>query len=218
PRKADPTRRDFILGAVAGAVTVPLIKSPWRPRRVSKDLIRPPGALAEQEFLSRCVRCAACMRACPTNVLQPALTEAGLDGFWSPVMKFRFGYCQYGCTICSQVCPTGAIQQLPLEEKKKWRLGNAFFDKNRCLPYSLGRECTVCEEHCPTAPKAILTTMKKVECPDGSTGTVHMPQVVAERCIGCGICENVCPIVDEAGIRVTSAGESRSEENQFLAK
>ena len=105
-------------------------------RNLNPAFIRPPGALAEEDFLSKCIRCGECMKVCPTNAIQPALLESGVEGMWSPLLKMRLGYCEYKCTMCSQVCPTGAIRKLPLAEKQKTRLGLAAVDKNRCLPYA----------------------------------------------------------------------------------
>ena len=58
---------------------------------------------------ARCIRCGACMKVCPTNVINPTLTEAGMAGFWTPHLIMTQGYCEYTCTLCGSVCPTGAI-------------------------------------------------------------------------------------------------------------
>jgi len=93
------------------------------------------------------------MKAYPTNVINPALTEAGLGGFWTPTLIMTLGYCEYTCTLC----PTGAIQKLGVKEKIKTsvRIGSAYIDRGRCLPWNKNSSCIVCEEHCPTSPKAI---------------------------------------------------------------
>src|SRR5581483_5864646 len=109
----------------------------------------------EDEFLTKCIRCGACMKVCPTNAIQPAVLEGGLAGLWAPVLKMKLGYCDYECNLCSQVCPTHAIELLTLEQKQQIRIGTAFFDRNRCLPWVSARTCIVCEEHCPTPRKAI---------------------------------------------------------------
>ena len=93
------------------------------------DLVRPPGALPERAFLQRCVQCGACMRACPTNALQPCALEAGVEGLWTPRIIAKVGYCEYNCNLCGQVCPTGAIQLLPIDAKKETKIGLAVFDK-----------------------------------------------------------------------------------------
>ena len=69
-----------------------------------------------------CIRCGACVKVCPTNVLQPA-SSMGLEGAWTPVLVPRLGYCDYSCNACGQVCPTGAIPALTLEEKRTRVLG-----------------------------------------------------------------------------------------------
>lgn len=165
----EPTRRGFVVSLAAGALSAPL----WTIGGLAETgknplLIRPPGSLDEARFLSRCIRCGQCMRVCPTNVIQPALGEAGLEGLWTPVLNYRLGTsgCQVQCVACGHVCPTAAIRPLSLDEKQgrgayaakgPLRLGTAFFDRSRCLPWALERPCLVCQELCPVSPKAIFT-------------------------------------------------------------
>jgi ferredoxin len=156
------------------------------------------------------------MRVCITNGLQPTLMEAGLEGTWSPILVPRIGYCEYSCTLCGQVCPTGAIERLELAPKRKTVIGLAFIDKNRCLPHAMNVNCAVCEEQCPTPKKAIV--FKDTESFDakGNRFTLKLPVVVPELCIGCGICENKCPVSDEPAIYVTSINESRAPSRSLL--
>jgi ferredoxin len=132
------------------------------------SLIRPPGALDEARFLARCIRCGQCMRICPGNIIQPALLEAGVQGLWTPAVNYRIGRsgCQPNCIACGQVCPTAAIRPLSLDEKQGQgdfaaqgpiRMGTAFVDRGRCLPWAMDRPCLVCHELCPVSPKAIFT-------------------------------------------------------------
>jgi ferredoxin len=179
-------------------------------------LVRPPGSLEEKEFLKRCVKCGECMKVCITNGLQPTLLEAGLEGIWSPLLVPRIGYCEYRCTLCGQVCPTGAIKRLTLPEKAKTKIGLAMIDKGRCLPWAHARPCIVCEEVCPTPKKAIWFEEVTVRNRAGKPVRVMQPHVDLELCIGCGICETKCPVLGRPAIYVTSIGESRSKENQLL--
>ena len=132
------------------------------------SLIRPPGALDEERFLARCLRCGQCMRICPGNIIQPALLEAGVQGLWTPTVNYRIGLsgCLVNCIACGQVCPTASIRPLSLEEKQGLgefaaqgpiRMGTAFVDRGRCLPWAMDRPCLVCHELCPVSPKAIFT-------------------------------------------------------------
>ena len=175
-----------------------------------------PGALGEEEFLSKCIRCGECMKVCPTNAIHPAALEAGLEGMWSPVMKMTIGYCEYECTLCTEVCPTGAIRPLTVAEKQKIKIGLAYIDRNRCLPYACARTCIVCEEHCPTPKKAIWFEEAQVTTDTGEKVTVKQPHVNLELCIGCGICTNKCVIKGQPAILVSSVGESRNPENGVL--
>ena len=185
-------------------------------RSFNPRLIRPPGALPEGDFLARCIRCGECMKVCPTNGIHPTLLEAGLEGLWSPVMKMKIGYCEYECTLCTQVCPTDAIKKLAVEAKQQVKIGLAFVDKNRCLPYAFARSCIVCEEHCPTPKKAIWFEEVEVMNRQGQVAKVKQPHVDPELCNGCGICENKCPVADQGAVYVTSVGETRNSRNQIL--
>jgi MauM/NapG family ferredoxin protein len=210
------SRRRLLLTTGVTLVAAPFFKITPAGKRADAKLIRPPGALPEPQFLDRCVKCGECMKACPTNALQPALGEAGPEGLWTPVLVPRLGYCEYYCSLCSQVCPTGAIKKLKIEDKVKVVIGSAWVNKSRCLPYVLGRPCIVCEEHCPTSPKAIKLIKTETKKPDGSVLTPLAPVIDLDLCIGCGICENKCPVVDDPAVYCTSAGETRSETNRLL--
>ncbi len=226
---ADIPRRKVVMGALAGVLFFPFARtSGSSTRNFSSQVIRPPGAVEELAFLSRCIQCDQCIRVCPTNVLQPAWFEAGLEGLWSPILNFRMGHCQLHCTACGHVCPTGAIEAISVEGKLGLgeaaaqgpvRIGTAHIDVGRCLPHSKNVACVVCQEVCPTSPKAIYTEPRRggtgvpVEPrePDASTTELKVPWVDASLCIGCGICEKQCPVVgDRRAIYVTADGETRS--------
>jgi polyferredoxin len=231
-RTPDLRRRTVMATAAAGAVAVPALRiGTWPDKAYSEKVIRPPGAVEEREFLERCVRCGECMKVCPNNALHPALLEAGPEGLWTPILIPRIGYCEFSCVLCGQVCPTGAIRKI--DERTKMgvgrppvRLGTAMYDLGRCLPWAMSTPCIVCEEFCPTSPKAIWT--EEVELPkrdnkyDGQgaaqmlTVKVKRPHVDPSLCVGCGACEKVCPVVDKPAVYVTSAGESRSRTNVIL--
>lgn len=220
-------RRKVLTGLAAGAVVVPLLRStPGYAVERHERLLRPPGALDEEYFLARCIRCGECMKVCPNNALHPALNEAGLEGLWTPVMIPRIGYCESSCVLCSQVCPTGAIWEITAKEKgwetrvggdaKPISLGTAFLDRGRCLPWAMATPCIVCEEWCPTSPKAIYLQPAEVAGAEGHLQPVKQPFIDPHRCVGCGACEYACPVQDRPAVYVTSIGESRSRTNQIL--
>ncbi|MCP4718100.1 MAG: 4Fe-4S dicluster domain-containing protein [Desulfobacteraceae bacterium] len=201
PQPVDISRRWLVTAGLAGICLPVLTRTNALYIMPENDIIRPPGAMDEPDFLATCVRCGECMKVCITNGLQP-LFENGLESLFTPGLVPRLGYCEFNCTLCSQVCPTHAIEALNKEKKHAFVMGKAWFDKNRCLPYSEKISCIVCEEHCPVHDKAILFDEVKIAGPRGETSLLKQPRVVAERCIGCGICEHVCPVPGEAAIRV----------------
>jgi polyferredoxin/formate hydrogenlyase subunit 6/NADH:ubiquinone oxidoreductase subunit I len=201
----DLSRRQALGALATGAAGVVLLGTDLRLRQDNPWRIRPPGVSDENVFLSTCLRCSQCMKICPTTALQPALSEAGLAGLWTPLVVPRVGYCDYGCTACGQVCPSGAIPKLALEEKRLEVIGKASINRNRCLPWASGVPCIVCEEMCPTPQKSIRLEEAEVIDSSGQTSTVQRPSVMRDLCIGCGICEHNCPLEGEAAIRVYNA-------------
>jgi polyferredoxin len=217
--QADIGKRAVLTGLAAGISFPFLARLDGRIDKVSDPrLIRPPGALAETQFLELCQRCGLCMKACPTNVINPALAEAGIAGFWTPRLIMTLGYCEYTCTLCGSVCPTGAIREITAREKVEQpiKIGSAYIDRGRCLPWSGNAPCIVCQEVCPTSPKAIFLKEDVVVTADKKTLKVQLPYVDLKRCVGCGICENKCPVRGLPAIRTIAAGESRSLRNQIL--
>jgi MauM/NapG family ferredoxin protein len=218
----DLPRRQLVGAALAGAALLPLMRA--SSSEASPEAIRPPGALPEAEFLGRCIRCGACVNACPTSALQPSVTTAGLQGLYTPVLVPRHGWCEPSCTRCGQVCPTGAIAPLT-PESKGWsrgagsatrvKIGTAFFDWGRCLPWAMATPCVVCEEVCPTSPKAIRLEPVDAVRADGSAVRVQRPRLDPDRCTGCGLCEAKCPVAFPSAVRVTRAGESRDPKSAF---
>ena len=165
----DLARRQFLTATISGAAVIPMLRvsgslgSNWNPA-----VVRPPGALPENEFLSRCIKCGQCMRICPTNVIHPAGLEGGFEGLWTPALNFRIGTsgCQFNCIACGHLCPSAAIRPISLDERLgrnrfadqgPIKIGTAFIDRGRCLPWAMDRPCIVCQENCPVSPKAITT-------------------------------------------------------------
>jgi MauM/NapG family ferredoxin protein len=224
PAPAHDLGRRYLIGTVlSGFVLAPLLRATGGGRDAARPrLLRPPGALPENEFLQRCIKCSLCQQACPTGALQPAVAQAGVEGFWSPVLVPRRGWCEFACTRCGEVCPTGAITRLSAARKTGYdgrppvSIGTAFVDRGRCLPWAMGTPCIVCEEVCPTDPKAIWFEVVEERGRHGELRRLQRPLVEAARCVGCGICENKCPVGAEAAIRISSVGETRDPLNRML--
>ncbi|MGB6064943.1 MAG: 4Fe-4S binding protein [Desulfomonilaceae bacterium] len=213
----DPTRRSVVLALGSGLISAGLlhtgIKQP-RPQSkerglVDADLIRPPGALPESDFLTRCVRCGECMKACATNTLQPTWLKAGLEGIFTPIMIPRLAACSQTCNLCGQVCPTGAIRDLPLIEKKHAKVGTAWIVRQNCLVWEQDRKCLVCDEVCP------YNAISFQPAPGLKNAA---PVVIENKCSGCGLCENKCPVQGAAAIRVNIIGEIRLASGSYIEK
>ncbi|MFO8083231.1 MAG: 4Fe-4S binding protein [Desulfobacterales bacterium] len=165
----DITRRGLVVSIAVGLFIPPMLRlSGGVSQNWDSAMVRPPGSVVEEEFLKRCIKCGQCMRICPTNVIQPAGLETGLEALWTPSLNFRVGTsgCQHNCIACGNICPTAAIRPITLDERMgtgmyenrgPLRIGMAFVDHGRCLPWAMGLPCIVCQENCPVSPKAIFT-------------------------------------------------------------
>jgi len=149
-----PSRRALLASMGAGLLAGGLLRLERLLRQKPARLLRPPGA-REEALLAQCVRCGACVAACPTGVLRPALFEAGVEGLGTPLFLPRQGYCRYTCHACGQACPSGAVPALSLEEKQVQVIGIARVDPARCLVWKENRRCTVCRDTCPLPGPAL---------------------------------------------------------------
>ncbi len=166
----DMTRRGLILSSLSGLLAIQILPlSTGTAATKDNSMVRPPGSLPEEEFLQRCIRCGQCMRICPTNIIVPSGIFGGAENLWTPVLNFTDGTsgCQLNCTACGHICPTSAIRHISLSEKLgidefaekgPIRIGSAYVDRSRCLPWAMQKPCIVCQENCPVTPKAIYVT------------------------------------------------------------
>jgi len=152
---------------------------------IRKNTVSPPGSVGVKRFNSLCTACGLCISACPTNVLQPSLDEYGVYGLMQPFMDYAHsGFCNFDCNRCGEICPTGAILPLSIEDKQTTQLGKAIFVRDNCVVYRDETACGACSEHCPT---------KAVDMVPYKNGLV-IPEVNQDICIGCGACEHPCPV------------------------
>ncbi|RPJ04644.1 MAG: 4Fe-4S binding protein [Deltaproteobacteria bacterium] len=188
--------RRYVLGSFAFGLTSSLVikTNPLQSEsgQVNDRLIRPPGSLPEEQFVSVCTGCGECLKVCPNNALQSTFLEAGLAGLYTPRLVPRIGYCEEFCNFCGRVCPTEAIRPITIEEKRLIQVGVAHINKTRCIAWDTDKVCLVCNEQC--SYQAIIGDDKK------------RPSVKEEKCTGCGICENKCPVDGESAIIVHSSG------------
>jgi len=204
--RVDLSRRGFLYSFTGGLTAAFLIdRTPFTPVQGKHQLVRPPGALPEDEFLRTCIRCGECMKSCVTNTLQPCFWESGLSGLWTPQMDLRFAACEQNCNICGKVCPTQAIRSLPLDEKTHAKVGTAILLKERCLVWAQDKLCLICDEICPYNAIVFRTI-------DG----YRRPVVIASKCNGCGFCEARCPVGGTSAIVVVPDGEIRLKEGSYI--
>jgi ferredoxin len=206
----DIQRRQFASTVAAGILAVPFARTVLH-TRLHGRLIRPPGSVPEPAFLNTCLRCGLCMKACPTNGLQPCVLEAGLNGVWTPRLVPRIGGCEKNCNLCGQVCPTSAIRRLPLEEKTYVKMGTAVIDRSRCIAWEQDKVCLICDEACPfNAINSLSETLRDT--------TLLRPFVDERLCTGCGLCEARCPIEGPAAIEIFSIGEERKTSGSYMTE
>ncbi|HPD14896.1 MAG TPA: 4Fe-4S binding protein [Planctomycetota bacterium] len=190
------SRRGFAMGLGAGLAAAVGIRQ-LRGAPPDHPPLRPPGSVPEPDFLRLCVRCGQCLKACPFNVLQPMGFEHGLESLWTPQVVPDWVGCEPKCNNCGQVCPTGAIRALPLDEKRAARIGLAIVNEATCLPHLGTEACQMCFDECKAAGyDAIEFVRVHVEIGDDGQPVegsgFSAPVVLADKCNGCGLCQSRC--------------------------
>jgi len=149
-----------------------------------KTPLTPPGSLSARHFQQHCTGCQLCVAQCPNQVLRPS---TGLLTLMQPTMSYERGYCRPECHRCSEVCPTGAIRPISLEEKSSTQIGHAVWVKKNCVVITDEVECGHCARVCPTG------AIQMVPLDAEDEWSPRVPAVNEAVCIGCGACENLCP-------------------------
>lgn len=194
--KVDEARRKFLTTSAVVATTVAIeaadkttdgglasIIDKKVPQRATR--IVPPGAVSIANLEKHCTSCQLCITACPNGVLRPS---TGLSTFMQPVVEYERGYCRPECVKCSEVCPAGAIRPITVAEKSAIQIGCAVVRLDACIMSAEGKRCGNCSRRCPVGAITLVPMN-----PDDK-GSHWMPVVNEERCIGCGACENLCPV------------------------
>jgi len=192
------TRRSFLVTSTAIAATLPVIPVFAQPDKENDTKllpVTPPGSKSLAHFKKHCTACHLCITHCPQQILKPAGFNYGFDYAFKPHMVYyEMAYCNYECTVCSDICPTGAIHKLTKEEKKVTQVGIAHFHRRLCIVRTDHTSCGACSEHCPTQ------AVKMEPFIDDLT----IPHVYEELCIGCGGCESICPARPKAIVVVAN--------------
>lgn len=172
-------------GASSGMKYVPELGIELGPKRdvARTKPIMPPGAVDFDRFTEKCTSCHLCVAKCPAQVIKPAFLDYGLGGMFQPMMNFDNHFCNYDCTICSDVCPTDALIPLNKDAKHHNQMGVVQLYLENCIVYTDETSCGACSEHCPTQ------AVHMVPYKDSLT----IPKIEQAICVGCGGCEYVCP-------------------------
>ena len=151
-------------------------------------VLRPPGALDEEAFLSKCIRCQECTQACPKNCIKLSGSMDETE-FGTPFINPRLNACDL-CLKCTEVCPTGALQKV--EKKEDVKMGLAVVNELTCVSHNGTGACGACHTICPLKNKAL------------TQGMFNRPTIHSDYCVGCGLCEEVCILDGVKAIRVFS--------------
>ena len=164
------------LGADPSSVRAALVASP-----VATNRLRPPGAVAEELFAAKCIRCGRCVEVCPYRSIVMLDIRDGIHA-GTPLIEAEKIPC-YLCMKCVEVCPTGSLTRV---SQAATRMGLAIINTFTCLAYEGITLCRTCYDKCPFVEKAIRLEQLK-------------PVIDESHCTGCGICTNACPVTSADG-------------------
>jgi len=198
-QSVDTGKRKFLATMAVSVLSIPAVYAQQKIKTLvslkpykRQTPLSPPGSASADHLLDHCTSCQLCISKCPSHVLKPAFMEYGLGGMMQPVMDFEKGFCNFDCTVCSDVCPSGALLPLTTEEKHRTQVGHVVFIKENCVVYTDETNCGACSEHCPTQ------AVSMVPYKNGLT----IPSVNPAICVGCGGCEYICPVRPYRAIHV----------------
>lgn len=178
-------RRDFLELAALSLSCLPflpetagaeLLQSP-----VTVNRLRPPGAVPEEIFPAKCIRCGRCVEVCPYRSIVMQDIRAGIHA-GTPLVEAEKNPC-YLCMKCVEVCPTGSLQRIRQEET---RMGLAVIDRFSCAAWIGTTLCRTCYDKCPYPEKAIRLDRLR-------------PVIDQSACTGCGLCTHACPVTTKGG-------------------
>lgn len=171
--------------------------------RGEADLLRPPGAQGEKDFLSRCVKCGKCMEACPYVALAPAHGDEGM-AVGTPMIDARAQACRLCEDFpCVEACPTDALRDI--EARQDVKMGFAVIDEDLCIAFQ-GMRCEVCYRACPLIDEAIVIDYRLRE--GDAIHSVFAPVIDEDKCVGCGLCVERCVVSEpEVAIRIQTRAE-----------
>jgi ferredoxin-type protein NapG len=182
-------RREFLYlaGAMTGMLLVPeVVRAKLSESPVGRNRLRPPGAVPEELFLGKCIRCGRCVEVCPYRSITMLDIRAGLHA-GTPLVVTTEIPC-YLCMKCVDVCPTGSLRRV---DQSETRMGLAVVNRFQCAAWIGTILCRTCYDKCPFPERAIRLEQLR-------------PVIIENACTGCGICTHACPVTNPDGSKAVN--------------